>query len=164
LETDALMLQAHDIMNRQVITVPASMTIGDLVDLLQRLNIHAAPVLDEAGQLAGMVTQEDVLYGTMGGDGDPEPQGHIQSRAGLLELRDFDSLAPDSLDLWARPVSDIMTNPPIAVDAESPVREVCRIMWSLRLHHIPVTESGKVVGLISSLDFCRAISEGKIGV
>jgi len=38
------------------------------------------------------------------------------------------------------------------------------MMWSLRLHHIPVTESGKVVGLISSLDFCRAISEGKIGV
>jgi len=69
------MLRAHDIMNPQVITVPATMTIGDLVDLLQRLNIHAAPVLNEAGDLAGMVTQEDVLYGTMGGDGEPEPQG-----------------------------------------------------------------------------------------
>jgi len=158
------MLRAHDIMNPQVITVPATMTIGDLVDLLQRLNIHAAPVLNEAGDLAGMVTQEDVLYGTMGGDGDPEPQGRIQSRAGLLELGDLDTLTAEGLDLWARPVSDIMTNPPIVVESESPISEVCRMMWSLRLHHIPVTESGKVVGLISSLDFCRAISEGKIGV
>ena len=66
------MLHARDIMNSKVITVPGSMTIGDLVDLLQRLNIHAAPVLDQKGKLMGMVTQEDVLYGTMGAEGEAE--------------------------------------------------------------------------------------------
>ena len=156
------MLQARDIMNAKVITVPGSMTIGDLVDLLQRLNIHAAPVLDESGALIGMVTQEDILYGTMGAEEDSEPPGRISSRAGMLELDGLDTLAPESVDLWSRAVADVMTRPAIAVEVETSVQEACRLMWSLRLHHLPVLDQEKVVGLISSLDLCRAISDGKI--
>ena len=158
------MLQARDIMNSKVITVPISMTIGDLVDLLQRLNIHAAPVLDREGKLTGMVTHEDVLYGTMGAEGEAEPAHRIRSRAGLLELDELDTLSLNNLDLWSRPVTDIMTNPAIAVETVTPLREVCRMMWSLKIHHIPVLEADQVVGLISALDLCRAISDGKITV
>ena len=156
------MLLARDIMTEKFITVPIAMTIGDLADLLQRAHIHAAPVLDPEGALAGIVTQEDVLYGTMGGDDNGDPPVRIQSRSGLLELDELDTLTPDASNLWTRPVSHIMTNPAMSVEKETSVVEVCRLMWSLRIHHLPVVEDHVVVGMISSLDLCRAIAEGKI--
>ena len=156
------MLRAQDIMNSDFLTVPSSMTIGELTDLFQRAHIHAAPVVDDHGDLVGIVTQEDILYGTMGGDQEAEPASRIHSRSGMLELDDLERMSEDSPGLWARPVSDIMTHPAITVQPETELREVCRVMWSVRIHHVPVTNAGTIVGLISSLDLCRAVAEGKL--
>ena len=116
------MLEARDIMSSKFITVPIGMTIGDLVDVLQRAHIHAAPVLEATGQLVGIVTLLDILYGTMGGDRESSSApGRIRSRAGLLELDELDTLSPNTPDLWSRPVAEIMTNPAISVAAETRV-------------------------------------------
>lgn len=161
------MLQAADIMSQKFITVPVSMTIGDLVDVLQRAHVHAAPVLSAAGELVGIVTQEDILYGTMGSDATASPDsapGRIRSRSGLLEIEEFAAASPQEPELWSRPVTDIMTEPAISVGPSASVLEVCEILWSLRIHHVPVVDDGRVVGVISSLDLCRAIAEGKLPI
>jgi CBS domain-containing protein len=44
------------------------------------------------------------------------------------------------------------------------VIDLCRIMWSLRIHRVPILRKGKVTGLVSSMDLCRAVLEGKIGI
>ena len=157
-------LRARDIMNSQAITVPTAMSIGDLADLFQRVHIHAAPVLDADGRLAGMVTQEDILYGTMGGEQEDDAAEAVESTGGLLEAAGLDSLAPESPEPWSRPVSDIMTEAAFWVEPSTPLTEVCRLMWSLRIHHLPVIDGEKVVGVISSLDFCRAVAEGMIRI
>jgi len=35
-------------------------------------------------------------------------------------------------------------------------------MWSLRIHRVPILKRGTVTGLVSSMDLCRAVLEGKI--
>ena len=67
--------------------------------------------------------------------------------------------APDPMDM---PVSSIMTSPAISAEEHTPVVDLCRLMWSLRIHRVPILKSGKVTGLVSSMDMCRAILEGKI--
>jgi CBS domain-containing protein len=67
--------------------------------------------------------------------------------------------APDAMDM---PVSSIMTSPAISAEEDTPVVELCRLMWSLRIHRVPILKNGKVTGLVSSMDMCRAILEGKI--
>lgn len=155
------MLRARDIMNAKFLTVPGTMTIGDLTDLFQRAHIHAAPVVDAQGTLTGFVSQEDILYGTMGGD-QADPPRRIRSRAGMLELDELEGTTEDSVGLWRRPVTEIMTHPPLTVQVDTEVREVCRVLWSVRIHHLPVMDGGTIVGLISSLDLCRAVAEGQI--
>lgn len=158
------MIRVSDIMNRHVITVPATMTVGDLADLFQRMNIHAAPVLDDEGCVVGMVAHDDILYGTMGGADDPaEAHGRLRSAGGLLEIDDLHPDAGEPADPWGRIVGEIMTESAISVPPQTRLDEACRLMWTLRLHHLPILEDGKVVGLISSLDVCRAVAEGKIG-
>jgi CBS domain-containing protein len=69
--------------------------------------------------------------------------------------------APDPMDM---PVGTIMTSPAISAEEDTPVIDLCRIMWSLRIHRVPILRKGKVTGLVSSMDLCRAVLEGKIRI
>jgi CBS domain-containing protein len=60
------------------------------------------------------------------------------------------------------PVSAIMTSPAISAEEGTPLRDICNVMWNLRIHRIPIVRGGKVTGLVSSLDLCRAILDGLI--
>ncbi|MGH9748944.1 MAG: CBS domain-containing protein, partial [Candidatus Polarisedimenticolia bacterium] len=68
---------------------------------------------------------------------------------------------PDALQM---PVRAIMTSPAISAEEDTPVTDLCRIMWSLRIHRVPILRAGKVTGLVSSLDLCRAILAGQIRI
>jgi len=60
------------------------------------------------------------------------------------------------------PVSAIMTSPAISAEEQTPVRDLCHVMWNLRIHRVPIVRAGKVTGLVSSMDLCRAILDGLI--
>lgn len=51
------------------------------------------------------------------------------------------------------PVSVIMTPDPITVDATDSLAVVSKIFSTHKIHHIPVTENGELVGIISKSDF-----------
>ncbi len=55
------MLQARDIMTKEVITVSPEMPVLDLARLLAEKKDHGVPVVDDDGQLVGMVTQSDLI-------------------------------------------------------------------------------------------------------
>ena len=69
--------------------------------------------------------------------------------------------APDPMEM---PVSTIMTSPAISAEEDTLVLDLCRIMWSLRIHRVPILKRGTVTGLVSSMDLCRAVLEGKIKI
>ena len=69
--------------------------------------------------------------------------------------------APDPMEM---PVSTIMTSPAISAEEDTLMMDLCRIMWSLRIHRVPILKQGKVTGLVSSMDLCRAVLEGKIRI
>lgn len=52
---------AKDIMTEQVTTVNANMTPGELAKIFTRHHISGAPVLDEKGELMGIVSDGDIL-------------------------------------------------------------------------------------------------------
>lgn len=52
-------------------------------------------------------------------------------------------------------IRDIMTNKLISISPESTIQEVKDVLEHHRLHHIPVVENGKLVGIVSMTDFLR---------
>jgi CBS domain-containing protein len=134
-------------MQREVVTVREDVPLADLADLLQQAHIHGAPVVGADGQCVGFVTQEDVLFGSMSGP----PEGDGDAAAGK-----------NAGERYVTRVSDIMTSPPVTATEETKLQDLCRLMWRLRLHHVPIVADGKVTGIVSSMDLCRAIAEGQI--
>ena len=62
------------------------------------------------------------------------------------------------------PVRAIMTSPAISAEEATPITDLCNVMWNLRIHRVPIVRGGKVTGLVSSMDLCRAILNGQIKV
>src|SRR5512147_2271321 len=55
------MLTAKDIMTKNVITVKPDTSIEELASLLVENRISGAPVIDDAGNLYGIVTENDLI-------------------------------------------------------------------------------------------------------
>ena len=49
-------------------------------------------------------------------------------------------------------VQDIMTTPPITVEPDMPVLDARQLMATHRIRHLPVTEDGRLMGMISDRD------------
>ena len=49
-----------------------------------------------------------------------------------------------------QPIERIMTTPAWTIGPESTLEEAARLMARERLHHLPVVEAGRLVGIISA--------------
>ena len=150
-------MKAKDIMVRDVITVSPDIEIEALCDLMQMHNIKGAPVVDGEGRLIGIVTQDDVIYGRMGAEENVKLSRDIAElfKSGFASLSAGELRSP-------RTVSTIMTSPAISAEENTSVEELCRTMWTLRIHRIPIVKDGRVTGIVSSMDLCKGIAEGMI--
>jgi CBS domain-containing protein len=148
---------AIDIMMREVVTVGEEVSVDELCDMLQEAHVNGLPVVNAEGMLVGIVTEEDVLYGSMG-----HPPGH-ESSGGPEERVESPDATPAATN-GAATVQDIMTSPAVCATEETRVEELCRMMWQMRIHRIPIVRDGRVTGIVSAMDIVRAISEGRIRV
>jgi CBS domain-containing protein len=73
---------------------------------------------------------------------------------GIVEVRQLLAAPPDAV------VSDVMTPRPLRVRDEVSVARAAAMMAHNRVHHLVVIgEDGKLLGILSSLDICRYLSE-----
>jgi CBS domain-containing protein len=150
-------MNAKDIMVETVVTVTTGMEIEELCDLMQMHKIKGAPVVDDRGHLIGIVTQDDVIYGRLGLREDVKEGRDITElfKTGFAPVSESEGKGP-------RFVGEIMTSPAISADEGTDVEELCRTMWTLRIHRIPIVREGRVTGIVSSMDLCKAIASGLI--
>lgn len=134
-------MQARDLMKTDVLTVIDTDSVTGLLDVFVRKRIHGAPVVDGEGRLVGMVTQQDAFFAAATQSGRPTGAG---------------TGAPAPLK-----VADIMTAPAVTASEETDVRSLCRMMAQLGIHRLPIVRDGRVTGIVSSLDICEAVAEGK---
>ena len=134
------MLLAKDLMSTEVLTVDESDRVDELMDVLVGENIHGAPVLDSEGTLVGVVSQQDVFFGLMTCD---DEDASKQTREEPLTVR------------------SIMTSPAVSASEDTDIVALCRMMYKLRIHRVPIVRGESVTGIVSSLDICASIAQGK---
>jgi len=154
-------LLARDIMNTDVIAVPAAMDLRDLARLFLERGITGAPVVDEEGDLAGVISQTDLIYYSL-------------TRSDQLVLdSDFYQTArmegqhvPRGFqiqDCNTGIVADVMTPVVHSVTERASVDAVAQLMTRKHIHRVIVRKGQKVTGVISALDVLKAQRGGKAG-
>ena len=141
---------AKDVMTTNVITVAEDTAIEDIAKLLLEQGISGLPVLDAEGRLLGIVSEGDLIRrreGESGGGG-----------SWWLNLLSSDvDRARDFIKVHGHKAGDVMTRDVIAVDDDTPVGEVARILEKRRIKRVPVLRDGKLVGLISRANLLHGL-------
>ena len=127
-----------DVMSRRVTTVLSDMPVLEAWQLLSEQGVGQAPVVDGEGGLVGLLMRADLL----------NPDKLPQPGANSLVWR----------ALLSQPVAEVMLTPVPAVDAQTDLRRVARVLLDTHLPGLPVvSETGALTGFISRSDILRAV-------
>lgn len=150
------MLKAKDIMTGDVITVKPETTIEDLARTLTEHNISGAPVVNDAGDLIGIVTENDLIS--------QNKRLHIPTVMRLFDafimLESPSKIEKEIKKMAAITVDDICTKKVITITEDTPVQDIATIMSEKKVHLIPVFEGKKIRGIVGKMDLVKGITKG----
>lgn len=154
---------AESVMTKSIVTVSPDSPILGVLQLFVEEEIHGAPVVDDIGDLVGVVTTSNLLRAenderdTIAADTDYlRPLLEFSSPDGASALEDFQDR------LTQRTVGEIMTRGAVSVPKDAPLGEVARSLRKNRIHRVWVEDEGRLVGVVSTLDlmpFVEQVSE-----
>jgi CBS domain-containing protein len=142
---------AGEIMTRDVATVGLDASIEAVIALMVARGASGVPVVTEQGQLAGIITEGDLLRRVETATIEPRRRSFLDLLLGPgREVTEY-------VRSHSRRVSDLMTEQVISVAEDTPLAEVVRIMETKRVRRVPVLRDGRLVGIISRADLVRAL-------
>lgn len=144
---------AKDVMNAEILSVRDDLTLPELAAFLAENQITGAPVVDDSGAFVGVVSVTDIAEAEAdAGDWQPGDRAVLGEQRGL------------HVEGEGRQVRDVMTPTIYTVTEDTPAVELARTMITGRVHRLFVTRSGRIVGIVTSLDLLRLLCDGAEGV
>lgn len=123
-------MNVGQVMNRPVLATTERASVQDIASSLVRAGISGMPVADALGNIVGIITEYDIVNA-------------------ILENKKLESLK----------ASEIMQKETITLDVEADVSEALKIFKEKHIVRVPVTENGKLVGILSRIDALQGILE-----
>jgi CBS domain-containing protein len=120
-------MKAREIMTRPVVAASKETTVRDAAIQMFLGGFSGMPVAERDGTLLGVITEFDVIRAIRRGQ------------------------SPERIN-----VEEIMTDEVISVDVEESTDKVITLMDTAHIVRVPVTEDGKLVGVIARPDILRA--------
>ena len=143
-------MQAKDVMTHPVISVSRGSSILEAVQLMLRHKISGLPVLDESGNLAGIVSEGDFLRRA--------ETDTLRRRPRWIELLvGPGKLADEYVHASTRKVSEVMTSEVHTVSENASLDEVVTTMEQNQIKRVPVMCREKVTGIVTRTDLLRAL-------
>lgn len=127
-------------MSRQPVTITMDMSITEALRVMRQRQVRRLPVLDESGDMVGIVSESDLLYAS------PSPVTSLS----IYEMHDL---------LTRLKVSELMAKDVITVTPDTPLEEAARIMADSKIGGLPVVEDGRLVGIITETDIFKVFLE-----
>lgn len=129
---------ARDVMTPLIACLRTDQTIGSAADFFLRSRINSTPVVDAAGQLAGMISEKDLLAAMV------------------------------SLDAWREPIRKVMKPNVLAYSEDTPIRRIYEFLCRVTIRRVVIVRDGRPCGTISRGALLRwfrnlVVSSGRVG-
>jgi CBS-domain-containing membrane protein len=141
-------VSAADIMTKTVFFVRTHTPLQDVARMMAEKRISGLPVLDDADNVAGVISEKDFLS-RMGAKDTRHVMGIIAS---CLEGKGC-----VAMPVRAKKAADIMAAPAITVRETSTTFEIMTLFRTHAINRVPVVDgSGRLSGIVSRADVIRA--------
>ena len=119
-----------NLLSRACITVQHDHTLRQVAGILSGNNIGAVPVLDDAGHLAGIISERDLVR-TMA----------------------------EKITLDTGTAADLMTRQLVTASSDISSSELMTLMTQHKIRHIPIVDGQKLRGIVSIGDVVKRLLE-----
>ena len=126
-----VMTTARDIMHAGARCIGEHESLLKAAQLMRDLDVGALPICGDDDRLHGIITDRDIVIKCVAAGGDPS----------------------------AVTAGDLAQGKPATVDAGADASEVLAVMEEHRIRRLPVTESHRLVGMISEADLARHLPD-----
>jgi CBS domain-containing protein len=145
----------RSVMTTDVVTVTADQSLAEAADVLAERGIGAAPVVDDAGAVVGLLRDEDLLS--------TEARLHVPTTIAILGVNftlpgDVARYDAELRKAVASSVGEVMQRdyPHLAPDAT--LEDAATLMHEADVTHVVVVEDGRAVGIVARGDIVRHVA------
>ena len=139
-------LRACDVMSVEVAATSPKASVIDAAKLMLERHVSGLPVVDDRCQLVGIISEGDLLR-----------RVEIGTEAESASSFFSSEIAHEFLKSHGQYVEDVMTTKVASVLLNTPLPEVARLLQLMKLKRVPVTDQGKIVGIVSRADVLRVL-------
>ncbi len=144
-------MRVRDVMTTEVAAVAAEASVEEVAQFLLDRHISAAPVVDGAGDLVGIVSEGDLIRR-------PETGTERHRSWWLALLTSPEELAGEYVKSHGHRASDVMTGDVIKAHEDMLLGELATLLEKNHIKRAPVMRDGKLVGIVSRADILRALA------
>ena len=129
---------------------------------LSYADVPYAVVLDETGELAGMLTEVDVLEVARVVEGEAETGDSIADQDDDWAWEGIKAVGnrympTRNVELPAGPVSEFMTEGLVTVSSRRSAREAAQLMLEHDIEQIPMLSGDELIGIVTDMDLLEAL-------
>jgi CBS domain-containing protein len=143
-------MRAKDIMTESIVSVNVKETVFDAAELLLGAGVSAAPVVNDQGNVLGIVSEADLIH-----------RAEIETaprKSWLLRLLESEAtVAREYVTSHARNVSDVMTRDVVTASDEATLGELVELIEKHRVKRVPIVRDNKLVGIVSRANILGAL-------
>jgi CBS domain-containing protein len=142
-------MKVRDVMTSDVVTVGPETSLKEVATTLLQHRISGLPVVDEKGEVLGVVSEGDILSKERG----------MSEQKGLLAWFLDPNWTKPELKLEARTAGEAMTSPAKTIASWRPVSAAAAEMLDEAVNRLPVVDDdGRLVGIVTRADLVRAFA------
>lgn len=147
------MITARDIMSTDLIVAGPDMEITKATQLLLENRINGLPVVNDSGQLVGIICQSDLIA--------QQKKLPIPSvftlLDGFIHVTSIKRIEKEARKIAATTVSHAMTANPVSIKPDTGIQAVAALMVDSNFHTLPVVDDDRLVGIIGKEDILRTL-------
>jgi CBS domain-containing protein len=143
---------AREIMTTPVVTVGLEAGIREITELLLEKRISAVPVVDGKGQLAGIVSEGDLIHRAEIGTTTQKKNWW------LTLLADPTTDARQYVKTHGKNASDLMTSNVVTIVEQTSLSEIAQLLEEHKIKRLPVVKEGRPIGIVSRANILQALT------
>ncbi len=132
-------MKAAQIMTTPVVTVTRDRPAREAIALLAEQGITSVPVVDDDGDVIGIVSEVDLLRARVPHD----PRAHLMPH-------------PDAGDP-PRTVGEVMSDAVVCLSENADAADLAQVLVDNRIRAVPILRGGDLVGIVSRRDVLRTL-------
>jgi len=130
-------LRAGDLMTIEPVSVAVDALIDEAQRLILEFGVSGLPVIDEAGELVGVISQTDFMHLQ-----NPDLASLIHNKSSGIR------------------VGEVMSRPAVTVSIATPLSSAARTMIDNRVHRVVVVDDQyRPIGVLSAMDFVELYAD-----